>query len=131
MASVRVVLGLVFKCGAFIYNDRWIISAAHCTINETASTVSAYVGTKFNVLSLLAVAYPLEKIEYNNYNETSKANDICLLKTKNKIAYSSTVQPIALDATLIGAGVKATIIGWGSILVSSISNSRVKSRDVF
>lgn len=118
MGSIRVLLGLTFKCGSSIYNDRYLITAAHCTTGESTTSIGVYLGSLTSNLG--GAYYSLADIIYNGYDPTTKANDISLMKTASKITYSTTVQPLPLSLTVIGAGAKATAIGWGRSSVAKI-----------
>lgn len=116
MGSVRS-LALVFHCGAFIYNERWVISAAHCTEGKILATTVVVVGTLGSTLG--GTTYTLSDIvRHECYYAETRANDISLLKTQNPISYNAKVQPIALDTTVIGAGSVALALGWGIGLVT-------------
>ncbi|CAF4836637.1 unnamed protein product [Pieris macdunnoughi] len=58
--------------------------------------------------------YDLESyILYENYNRTTQANDLCLLKTATPIVYNDKVQPaeVLIQETPPGSNLMST--GWG------------------
>lgn len=106
----------VHFCGGSIYNNRWVISAAHCTIGKTPAATRVVVGTihiatggTTHTTSLI-VNHPL-------YNAGTVANDISLVQTASTITFSSLVAPIALNTADIGADLWCAATGWGQTSV--------------
>ncbi|XP_059622535.1 trypsin-3-like [Phlebotomus argentipes] len=110
-ASVRTTANWHF-CGGFIANSRWVISAAHCTINSTPGNTIVVLGahsrtTGGNSFSLSTV------INHPNFDDFSLAFDVSVLQTATTIAFNNLIQPIALGSEHIGGGITAVVSGWG------------------
>ncbi|XP_059622747.1 chymotrypsin-2-like [Phlebotomus argentipes] len=113
MASLRSTANSHF-CGGFIVNNRWVVSAAHCTINRTPANTWIVVGALqlstggTNVFTSAVVNHP-------NYTPSTLANDISLLQSRDVIATSATVQPLAVGSEHVGGNLQATAAGWGRV----------------
>ncbi|KAJ6645258.1 Chymotrypsin-2 [Pseudolycoriella hygida] len=98
-------------CGAFIINNRWVGSAAHCTINRTPDNTRVRVGsidrtTGGTLFQAAAIR------NHPDFNQLDIINDVCTVQTSGIISFSLTVQPIALASNFIGTAA-ATVSGWG------------------
>ncbi|XP_055705681.1 chymotrypsin-2-like [Phlebotomus papatasi] len=101
-------------CGAFIVNNRWVVSAAHCTISRNPGNTWIVVGAL--QLSSGGTNVGTSRIEnHPDYSGITLANDVCALQTQNTITFSNTVQPLSMGSTHIGGGAQATAAGWGRI----------------
>ncbi|XP_068629132.1 chymotrypsin-2-like [Battus philenor] len=112
-ASLRSVYNSHF-CGGSIISERYILTAAHCTIGKTPQTMTVVVGTN----SLLAGGYhyPIEKIiVHEQYDGNLIKNDVSLIKLSNEIEFNSHVQPIQLPEKDTEAGAELLLSGWGRL----------------
>lgn len=103
-------------CGGSIINNRWALSAAHCTIGRAQNAVRVVVGTV--LLNSGGIAHQSSRIvNHPSYNSNQISNDVSVVQTASTIAFNVNVQPIALGATQIGA-VAAVVSGWGGTTVN-------------
>ncbi|XP_058463000.1 chymotrypsin-2-like [Malaya genurostris] len=99
-------------CGAVVVGDRWLLTAAHCTIGNQPYELQVVVGSVDS--STGGTTYQLRQvIEHPDFNELTLENDIALLQTIHPIVMSSYIQPIALSNNVVPAGIIATTCGWG------------------
>ncbi|XP_055705095.1 trypsin alpha-3-like [Phlebotomus papatasi] len=99
-------------CGGFIANNRWIVSAAHCTVGRSLANTIVVLGahsrttggTRFNSNRI---------VNHPNYNSNTIANDVSVVMTTATIGQTNTIRPIALGSTHVGGGVTAVLSGWG------------------
>jgi trypsin len=105
----------VHFCGGSIINNRWILSAAHCTIGR--ESLHAHVGS---VLLNSGGTMHLCRfiVNHPNYNPDTIANDVSVVQTATSITFNINVQPIALGSAQVGGGVNAVVTGWGRISIT-------------
>lgn len=114
---VAITRQLNHLCSGFIYNERWIVTAASCVqevpINELDVSVGfvSYItpGSSVAIYNVFAVQI------YQEYNTTNKLHDVALLEVS---------RPITLDGANVDfleygesdesdIAAKGTIMGWG------------------
>jgi secreted trypsin-like serine protease len=102
-----------FFCGASIINNRWVLSAAHCTVNRAQNSLLVVVGSA--LLNSGGVTHVSSRIlNHPNYNHNVLVDDVSVIQTSTDITFNANVQPIALGSAFVGGGVRAVASGWGS-----------------
>lgn len=105
-------------CGGWIHNNRWIVSAAHCTIGRTSDNTIVVVGAHSRLSG--GVRHATQRVvNHPSYNANTLANDISLVSTSSNIIFNDLVKAIALGTVHIGERVIATASGWGQTSVST------------
>lgn len=106
-------------CGCSIVNNRWVVSAAHCTIDRTPANTLVVVGTTFRLTG--GVTHPVAQIRnHENYNGNTIAFDVCTVQTVNPIAFNAHTQPIPLATAHLQQSPTGIVSGWGVTSVSDI-----------
>lgn len=118
--SLRAIKSKAHYCGGCIISNRFIVTAAHCSLGAYAdpSNVEAVVGALSR--SQDGVVVRLGKIfAHERYNAFQLKNDIALIRTLNEIVFSDTVQPIALPTKPTEGDLHVILSGWGRLEVKS------------
>lgn len=68
-----------------------------------------------NKLDEVGERYRIEKTITDKFDEQTAANDLALVKLRNKIKFSDKVQKIPFEDKYIGGGEDARLTGWGRL----------------
>ncbi|XP_055604289.1 chymotrypsin-2-like [Uranotaenia lowii] len=104
--------GFGHNCGGAIISDRWILTAGHCVEYQSTEKLTVLVGT--NSLKEGGQQYAIDKFITHKYHDVPQfANDIALVRLKEKLQFSETVQPIQYWEKEVDEGREVTLTGWG------------------
>ncbi|XP_052894765.1 serine protease nudel [Anopheles moucheti] len=117
-----------YHCGGSIYNEHWIISAAHCCDNFDRHYFEVRSGMlrKRSFAPQVQITHVTHMIIHHAYSSTLMANDIALMRVEHPFHYNRWVRPICLPERhrttddrdwMWGPkpGTVCTAIGWGAL----------------
>ncbi|CAH2100317.1 unnamed protein product [Euphydryas editha] len=112
-ASLRSIFNSHF-CGGSIISDKWILTAAHCTVSQSEYTMSVVVGT--NRLLSGGKKYSVNKIiVHEDYDGLLIINDVSVVQVVGTIEFNDRVKPIKMpDEDTLG-GADLILTGWGRL----------------
>ena len=113
------------RCGASLLGPNFVVTAAHCALNQTIDTIKLTGGTfSFSSDTVNAVHLePLKIIIHPDYDPTRTGNDIALIKIKKVKSWPDTLRSICLpdeDANF-NSGSLCIVSGWGATEEANVS----------
>ena len=98
-------------CGGSVISADWVLTAAHCVLGESASTVDMVIG-RHDLGSGAGERIRVARIVVHpNYNDTTLANDLALIRLASPTSYAPVQLPA--DMSLEAAGTMLRVAGWG------------------
>lgn len=112
-------------CGGAIITNQFILTAAHCYEREYIPELSRYrvVAGAHKLDGSDGQIYNLKQfIVHERYyiNNSTKKNDIALIRTATVIRFNRFVGPIPLHTKFLSGGVPSVVSGWGLTNVSAL-----------
>ena len=109
-------------CGGSVINDRYVLTAAHCTANKTADDIQVLLGDqRINITDSGEQRFSVTKItDHPDYSGAVGGWDVSLLRLDRRITFSDTISPVCLaEAGQTYAGVTAIASGYGRVGATS------------
>ncbi|XP_053687855.1 chymotrypsin-1-like [Sabethes cyaneus] len=116
-------------CGAVIINERWLLTAAHCTMGSQPYQLRVVVGSIDRTTG--GTSYNLwQIIEHPDFNERSLDNDIALMQTGYPIVMTTQVKSVNMGDSIVPAGKIAVVSGWGKLQSDATASTMLQYMEV-
>jgi len=120
----RNFAGFAHSCGGSVYNENYIVDAAHCVDGFDASNLLVVAGAHS---LLIESGFEQRRLVKNvtihpAYDRETVENDISILELESALDFSEgKVAPIDLGTDLIKSDSVVTVSGWGALSANSIN----------
>ncbi|CAH0553081.1 unnamed protein product [Brassicogethes aeneus] len=113
--QVSVQISNEHDCGGTIVGNKWIVTAAHCTVEYTRYVGMVSIRAGSSKLERAGQVVKVKKIYIHpKYDDSTTDYDISILELKNEITIENAKPiPLAPAKSYVAPGSIATITGWG------------------
>lgn len=108
--QVALLRGSQLHCGGVLVNQMWVLTAAHCKMNE----YTVYMGSDRLSDRGAQKIRATRSFVHPNYSTQTHVNDIMLVKLSSRARLSSNVRKVNLPSRCEPPGTTCTVSGWGT-----------------
>ncbi|MFF7593902.1 S1 family peptidase [Streptomyces mirabilis] len=117
-------------CGGTLVAANKVVTAAHCMVGETTSSVRV-VGGRTYLNGTNGTVSKVSKIWINpDYTDATNGDDVAVLTLSTSMSYTPASYVASTDTGVYATGATARIVGWGTTSESGSSSNQLRTATV-
>jgi secreted trypsin-like serine protease len=117
-------------CGGTLVAAKKVVTAAHCMVGETTSSVRV-VGGRTYLNGTNGTVSKVSKIWVNpSYTDATNGDDVAVLTLSTAMSYTPASYVSSSDTGVYAAGTTARIVGWGTTSENGSSSNQLRTATV-
>ncbi|KUL43453.1 S1 family peptidase [Streptomyces regalis] len=117
-------------CGGTLVSATKVVTAAHCMVGETTSSVRVVGGRTYRNGTNGTVSRVSDIWVHPDYTDATDGNDVAVLTLSTSMPYTTASYVDSSDTGVYAAGTTARIVGWGTTSSNGSSSNQLRTATV-
>lgn len=117
-------------CGGTLVSPTKVVTAAHCMVGETTSSVRVVGGRTYLNGTNGTVARVSKIWIHPNYTSATRGEDVAVLTLSTSMPYATAKYVSSTDTSVYTAGTTARVLGWGTTSQNGSSSNQLRTATV-